>query len=173
MKEVEPDWASWFSGFVDGEGYFQIHGGGDRSFSTRLVITVREDDEAVLREVVERLGCGNLYHVEKSADREAGMKASDQFMWVVGAMGEVSEVIIPLFEQHPLRSKKKREYEIWKEAATLIYRGANNTQSGREEIARLKREIKSKRSNTSAGESDQVQSSAEEDEQGNLFHAGD
>jgi hypothetical protein len=172
-RKIDPHWASWFAGFVDGEGYFQIHGGGDRSFSTRLVITLREDDEAVLREVEKRLGCGNVYHVEKSADREGGMKASDQFMWVVGAMEEVNEIIIPLFEQHPPRSKKKREYEIWKEAAALIYRGANNTQRGRDQIARLKREIKSERSNTSARKSEPAHSSDEEDEQRNLFQAGD
>ena len=175
LVDVDPHWASWFSGFVDGEGYFQIaKQSSGKSYSTKLVITLREDDGDVLFEVRDRLDCGNVHYVEKKADREKGMKSSNQYMWVVSARYEIDEVIVPIFEEYPLRSKKKGEFKIWKQAADLIRKGASNTVSGRSRIKDLKNSLMHRRKNSSGNRtkprSDETdRESKQRRDQGELF----
>lgn len=142
---VDPHWASWFSGFIDGEGYFQIMPQSKGRFAVRLVLQLRQDDKPLLESIQHHLQCGNVYHVSKEYDREAGRQSVDQYMWYVQKIDEIANIIIPIFENHPLQSKKKKEFEIWREAAHMIYDGSNNTSRGRSKLGHLKERIMQQR----------------------------
>ena len=96
LAKIEYSWLAWFVGFVDGEGYFQICiQNAGRSAQTHLNITVREDDGPVLRDI----------------------------QWRVNRIQEVVEIVIPLFDEFPLHTKKASDYHLWREAAFLIHQG--------------------------------------------------
>lgn len=154
---LDSNFCSWFVGFFDGEGYLQIAPSGE-NFRPRAVITLREDDVEVLREVSKKTNAGNVYHVDKSYD---GPNSRDQKMWAVSATAELAQVIVPIFLEFPLRTKKKHEFEIWKYAVQLKVQNYN-TKNGVHRLAKLKSQLMDIRNQEwergcSAGNSDQVQ----------------
>lgn len=108
---MDGKFGSWLAGFVDGEGCFDIHPVGDH-FICRFTIGLRADDANTLREIQRETGIGEL--------RLQGMKngAETQARWEVARKTEVGEVV-RIFEAYPLRSKKHRDFEIWKQAVTV------------------------------------------------------
>lgn len=126
--QIDPMWASWFSGFVDGEGYFQLIPQSSGGYGIRLVITMRDDETNVIAEIMNTLRVGSVYHVSKEYDRRNGRQSADQWMWRCNRIDEVIGVIIPLFDSFPLKTRKANDYRIWREAALLIVSGGNRTQ---------------------------------------------
>lgn len=103
---------NWFAGFADGEGSFQIAKNGN-SYSPRFVITVREDDRPVLEEIHKRLAVGQV-----SRHYTPGMQVAErlpQARFQVAQRGECLK-LVHLFDRCPLRAKKAKDYEIWREA---------------------------------------------------------
>ena len=124
LAKIEYSWLAWFVGFVDGEGYFQICiQNAGRSAQTHLNITVREDDGPVLRDIQSVLGIGKIYQIDRTADRNNGRKSQNQYRWRVNRIQEVVEIVIPLFDEFPLHTKKASDYHLWREAAFLIHQG--------------------------------------------------
>ncbi len=139
-SKINALWASWFSGFIDGEGYFQIAQETPTYFRMALTIDLREDDEQIVREIQSTLNVGQIYHIFKKADRLKGIKSADQFRWTCRRPDEILEAIIPLFDSYPLKTKKSREYKIWRDAAFLIGSSTNAP-----ELERLHRELLAQR----------------------------
>ena len=121
VYSIDPLWASWFSGFVDGEGYFQIlwqkHA---QVYAAHLSIVLREDDQAIIEEIYCTLKCGVIHRVSKKGDRRVGKRSSDQFLWRCRKIDEVVDIVIPLLNHFPLKTKKRFDYFVWKEAALTI-----------------------------------------------------
>lgn len=116
---VGPAFGHWLTGFVDGEGCFRIHKekGGDY-YACHFQVKLRNDDAALLLECRERTGLGTVYV-------EIPTPTHPQAVWVVqdraGCWG-----VAAIFDRYPLRSKKARDYRIWKEALqhwSLMRRG--------------------------------------------------
>ena len=113
----------WLAGFADGEGCFYLGWmvRRDRLYPRPIAyfyITLRSDDRAILESIRSYWGAGSIYgHSHTSKDRNSRPRSS---FWVHRAR-EVGEVIIPHFERHPLRAKKRRDFEIWRQGAGLIY----------------------------------------------------
>jgi hypothetical protein len=120
MNNSYSEWYAWFSGFVDGEGYFQICPNKQRSgncyFSPTLTISLRETDKDVLYEIETNLDCGHIYYITSERDWKRGVKACNQFRWKVSKKDDLLNKIVPLFDRFPLRTKKRFDYIIWKEA---------------------------------------------------------
>ena len=98
----------WISGFVDGEGCFsyQKRGYANPSFS----LSMRDDDEDVVMEIVEALGnIGSVHHRPND-----GNTSNPAIFWLVSGKSDCQK-LIDHFDKYPLRSKKARDYEIWKE----------------------------------------------------------
>lgn len=125
IAHIDPLWASWFSGFIDGEGYFQLMPGSS-GFRPALVIDLRADDQAVSIEIQGKLGVGKIYHISKEYDRKKGRNSSDQYRWRCIKTDHVVNVLIPLFDTYQLKSKKKNDYRIWRAASLLIASGGNS-----------------------------------------------
>jgi hypothetical protein len=125
----------WFSGFFDGEGCLGFslpHGVPDgitkrsRWLDIRATILMRADNNEALVYVRQNLGIGNLTLNQSYAcmDRPGTKSRS---VWTCRVIADICEVLIPLFDSYPMRTKKREEFPLWKEAANLIYA---NTMAG-------------------------------------------
>jgi len=122
----EPDhddaFGHWLSGFTDGEGNFHCsEGASGRYVSFAFRIILREDDKGILEKIRDNLGVGNLVF----RDVVKGMPnwnpkyqskvRRNQWCYIVYSAYDLSKVIVPHFDKYPLRAKKAKQYEIWKE----------------------------------------------------------
>jgi hypothetical protein len=120
---------AWLAGFAAGEGCFMLvqkrqdvqRGGKIVRYDVIGVqpwfqLGLREDDRAVLDGLAKSFG-GTVRHA-KSA-RKDGANRQDRYVWVVCAKTDMRG-LVAYFDRFPLRSKKARDYEVWREAV-LIY----------------------------------------------------
>jgi len=106
------DFAWWFVGFFDGEGALKCESGTDhRPPDVLLNIGLKLTDHhmGLLLDVQKALGCGSC-----PTDRGSTKKSKGQALFRVASINDLAEVIIPLFERHPLRTTKRLEYDLWK-----------------------------------------------------------
>jgi len=117
MNNSEPDdnWRAWFSGWIDGEGYFQIQPSKrDRGIGCALRVHVRDDDVSLIHDIMETLHCGGISHRTGSASGKPSIE------WHCYNIDSCRSVLIPIFDKYPLRSKKARDYKIWRDAVIEI-----------------------------------------------------
>jgi len=109
----------WLSGFVDGEGCFQINRRKHRiapcGFAWVLVFSLglRADDIGILYEVQHFWNTGR---VSVEHPHLNGYRANPSAVYRVGSLRQHREVIVPHFLRYPLRAKKARDFEVWREA---------------------------------------------------------
>ncbi|SRR6266568_732665 len=112
----------WLSGLVDGEGCFHARyhirkSDGAHALLVYFSIKMRADDLDMLTAIRDTLGVGVIYtHSEKSS------KHLQADYHIVRTKDQVN-VLIPHFDRYPLRSKKRRDYEIWRKIV-LEYKAA-------------------------------------------------
>lgn len=112
FTDTDPFW-TWFAGFTDGEGCFGI------SISTvegkpytqpYFQIAVRADERPILEEIQSRLGCGRIrVHVP------GGSTSNLQLQFVATSLADCHR-LVEVFTLHPLRAKKRRDFDTWAEA---------------------------------------------------------
>jgi hypothetical protein len=126
--------ANYLTGFVDGEGCFQLRvcrlhkptGPARPTPSAVFSIGLRADDLPILQLIRSFLGCGRIV-VGKSNDP----RRQDSTRYQVSGTGNLLAYVIPHFDRFPLRAKKARDYLLWKEGVALLHqvsslpRGAN------------------------------------------------
>jgi len=104
----------WFTGLVDGEGCFhaRIHIRKDdhvRCLVAYFSLKLRADDTPMLEVIRDALGVGHIYkHNEK-------LSKWPQADYRVNHRNDLRRTIVPHFDMYPLRSKKARDYEVWRE----------------------------------------------------------
>ena len=125
-------------GFVDGEGCFSItiNKNDNRLPEVRLLfeIELREDDEPILQEIRELLGCGRIYHLTY----ERYDKWRPHVKLKVSNFTDISTKIIPFFKKYPLQAKKRFQFEQFCKVAELIKTKKHLTLEGVEMIRALK-----------------------------------
>lgn len=100
----------WLAGFVAGEGCFYAGKSSNcRQVETRLEIHLRDDDLDILLEIQERLGMGTIYRLPRKKD-----SGYPQAAWSVARTTECRR-LVDIFDVHPVRAKKRRDYEVWRE----------------------------------------------------------
>ena len=113
---MEPVDKAYFAGLIDGEGHFSFlilrNGTPHRTAKFQFVIVLRADDRAVLDWVHATLGFGSIYDTPAKDNRHA------QARFVVARRAECLK-LARLLTDAPLRSKKKRELQVWTEALEL------------------------------------------------------
>jgi hypothetical protein len=127
------DLPSYISGYIDGEGCFTV------SISPRPTLIVgwevrpsvsvsqNGDRSEVLLDIQQYFECGTL-----RPDR------SDRTVkWEVRSLPLLIERIIPHFRQYPLRSGKRRDFELFAEICERMARGEHRGVPGLAEIVRL------------------------------------
>lgn len=107
MSDRDDAFGHWLAGFIDGEGSFIIHGAERKQ--CRMCVKLRADDRAILDEIVERTGIGRVTHQPNNA------RTNPQYGWLVITKADCQR-LVALLERYPLRAKKARDFEIWREA---------------------------------------------------------
>jgi LAGLIDADG DNA endonuclease family protein len=114
--------ASWLSGFTDGEGCFHLGTYRVKSANNCLVaashfeISLRADDSKAIKLIQSFLECGNI------TPRKAPKKiknAKPGVMFRIYKVADLVSKLIPHFENFPLFAKKKRDFILWKEGVLM------------------------------------------------------
>lgn len=104
--------SAWFVGLVDGEGSFVIFTregpAGYQEFRLGLRIALRRDDAPMLEIVRDHLGVGTINYTA------ARGSTNETVAWRCERVTDLTEVLVPVFDAIPLRSKKAREFALWK-----------------------------------------------------------
>ena len=122
----------WIVGFVDGEGCFHVginaHSEMKAGYQVLPEFTVvqHERDVQVLHALKAHFGCGvvRTNHGDRKAYRVRGQE-------------HLLQRIIPFFEKHPLKTKKRADFEKFRRILRLMETGVHLTSDGVEEIRRI------------------------------------
>jgi MarR family transcriptional regulator for hemolysin len=96
---------AYLGGFFSGEGCFQLS-----RLQPRAVIKLRRDDRSILELFASRFEIGSV------RDRPAYGNKNPSVTWLVCATGDLARAIC-LFDAAQLRGRKRREFEVWRQAA--------------------------------------------------------
>jgi hypothetical protein len=131
--------AQWIVGFVDGEGCFHVginpHPEMSAGFQVLPEFTVvqHERDVQVLHALKSYFGCGVVR--KNNGDRMA---------FRVRGHEHLSKNVIPFFEKHPLKSRKRVDFIKFREIVSLMSRGVHLTGEGVEQIRAIAEEMNRK-----------------------------
>jgi hypothetical protein len=134
---ISPDYVV---GFIDGEGCFcvpiSVHKTLKRRAEVRptFEIEVREDDRPILEQIRRVLGCGTIYHL--TYHRYAKWKPHVKLK--VTRIDELQNTLIPFFERHPLKAKKRKSFAIFKQIVRMVARKQHLQPDGFATISRLR-----------------------------------
>jgi hypothetical protein len=137
-QQERPGIEQWVVGFVDGEGCFSVPI--FRNPSTRLGWQVQPTFSVVqggrsvhvLHELERFFGCGKVCLNRRHDDHR-----EDLYRYEVRKLGDLERRIIPFFEEHPLRTAKRAEFERFREIVREMGRGSHLSASGLARIARI------------------------------------
>ncbi len=125
---------NWLAGFVSGEGCFSIHVAksasnkvGFRTWS-RFQVTQHNRDEELMKILEIYLNCGRYYPKSNS---EVGD-------FVVSNLLDITNKIIPFFEKYPILGEKNLDFKDFCKASELIKNKAHLTDSGLNQINKIK-----------------------------------
>ena len=119
----------WIVGFTDGEGCFYI--GINKSSQMKLKyqvlpefrITQHRVDLNLLNDIKDFFGCGDVCS-------NKGKNSTLILEYRVRGLSNFSNIIIPFFDSNPLLTKKKQDYEYFKQVIKLMESGEHLTQDG-------------------------------------------
>lgn len=107
----------WLAGFADGEGSFQIVAPAG-SHVCRFHLGLRHDDRAILDMVCAETGLGVVYVQQRVTPSPTRNNTRPQATWRVSRKEDCAALVV-LFDRFPLRSKKARDYAVWREAVLV------------------------------------------------------
>ncbi len=121
--------AQWITGFVDGEGCFHVSINAHKEMITgyqvlpEFTVVQHERDIQVLHALKSYFGCGVVRknHEERMAYRVRGKE-------------HLLKCIVPFFQKHPLKTKKRLDFEKFKRVLAIMEKGEHLTLNGIEEI---------------------------------------
>lgn len=124
---------NWISGFVTGEGNFDIKISHSRSktgyrVQLRFRISQHERDKYLMESIIKYLGTGKLY---KYPDKAA-------VVITIFKLSDITNIIIPLFEINPLLGVKLLDYLDWYKVAKLMNENSHLTLEGLNLIRKIK-----------------------------------
>jgi hypothetical protein len=110
--------SDWLAGFIDGEGSFNIshHAG---NYQPRFGLKLRDDDSDILKIIQQFIGVGTLRNSKCSpiSSKYYSPKARGQYR--LDIVGSHNTKLVNILDNHPLKSKKLRDYLIWKKAVEI------------------------------------------------------
>lgn len=121
---IDPAWANWIRGFVDGEGTLCIIRGNGSPYKdhpewisqptiqARFGVYQHTSKIFVLERIQRTFQCGYVWQSIKNNKYKVSS-------YSVTTLGDLERVIIPFFDAYPL-IVKEREYAIWREAVLLM-----------------------------------------------------
>jgi LAGLIDADG endonuclease len=131
--------AQWIVGFVDGEGCFHVsinpHSEMTAGFQVLPEFTVvqHERDVQVLHALKAYFGCGVVR--KNNGDRMA---------YRVRGHEHLSKNIVPFFEKHSLKSRKRVDFAKFRDIVNLMNRGDHLTTGGVDHIREIANQMNRK-----------------------------
>ena len=124
--------AEWITGFVDGEGCFHVgiskHPDMTTGFQVLPEFTVvqHKRDVQVLHALKKHFGCGvvRINHGDRMAYRVRSLK-------------HMREYIVPFFDKHSLKTKKRIDYIKFRRVVLMMGAGVHLKRDGLQEIRRI------------------------------------
>jgi hypothetical protein len=105
--------AHTLAGLLDAESHLAIApNNGGAGWRCECSMNLRDDDQEVLVSYRDKLGLGHLTPVG------ARNGSRPQVLWRIGSKLEC-QVLTEILDAHPLRGRKRREYEIWRDAIAI------------------------------------------------------
>jgi hypothetical protein len=137
-QQERPGFEQWVVGFVDGEGCFSVPI--FRNATTRMgwqvqpefVVVQGARSAQVLWDLEAFFGCGSV-----SVNRRIDNHRENLHRFVVKRLRDLSECIIPFFEDHPLRTAKHDDFRKFAEVVSLMEQGIHLTVEGLVRIATI------------------------------------
>jgi hypothetical protein len=113
----------WLTGFADGESSFCLRRARAIArrktiLSARFSITLRADDRETLSLIQSFWHCGRISFFDNR--RSKIVNAKPIAVYSVQATPDLAQIVVPHFDRFPLRSKKGRDFAVWKEAVALL-----------------------------------------------------
>jgi hypothetical protein len=124
--------AGWITGFVDGEGCFYVginpHSEMTAGYQVLPEFTVvqHERDVQILHGLKAYFQCGV---VRRNHD--------DRMAYRVRSVKHLLEHIVPFFEKHHLKTKKRTDFQKFRRILLMMQKGNHLTAEGIEEIRRV------------------------------------
>src|SRR5262245_1587497 len=128
----------WTVGFVDGEGCFSVAVVRNRSMSLgwqvqpAFVVVQGESSRSVLEDMVKLFGCGRV-----SVNHRHDNHREDLCRYYVSRFADLRDVIVPFFEENPLRTAKRDNFVKFAKVIELMDRRRHLTVPGLIEIAEI------------------------------------
>ena len=124
--------AQWITGFVDGEGCFYVGVNEHKEMTTgyqvlpEFTVVQHKRDIQILNALKKYFGCGVVRqnHGVRMAFRVRGLK-------------HLKELIIPFFEKHQLKTKKKLDFISFRKILIMIDRKEHLTTEGIDKIMKI------------------------------------
>lgn len=117
MRDITEFWAGCFAGFTAGEGCFVIAKRNNRNprtnYQCQFIITLRDDDRTYLKELQHILQMGKIRDMPVHCSHSPNARPTARFE--IKAIEECVQ-LVRFFEKYPIPSKKRRDFEIWKQA---------------------------------------------------------
>jgi len=117
--------SNWIVGFTDGEGCFHVQvvrkKGMKYGFQIQPVFIISQhvQDIQLLHGLKKYFGCGTV-----SVNQE------DCYHWRVTKRNHLLEHVIPFFEKHPLKGKRRVEFQRFREICLLMGNKVHLTEEG-------------------------------------------
>ena len=130
--------AQWVVGFVDGEGCFHVGINKNESMSLgvqvlpEFTVVQHEVDEQVLYALKDYFGCGVVRknHGNRLSYRVRGQE-------------NLQKQILPFFEKHKLKTRKRVDFLKFRKVILLIEKGEHLEADGLEKIREIKKSMNS------------------------------
>jgi LAGLIDADG endonuclease len=136
-QQERPGIEQWIVGFVDGEGCFSIsvvRNPGCRlgwQVQHEFSVTQGASSRPALELLIEEFGCGTVIANSRHDNhREQLLRFS------VKRRSDLLEVVVPFFEEHPLRTAKRSDFERFRAVLHSMQTGRHLTEEGLRWIAR-------------------------------------
>jgi hypothetical protein len=136
-QQERPGIEQWIVGFVDGEGCFSIsvvRNPGCRlgwQVQHEFSVTQAASSRGALELLVEEFGCGNIIESNRIDNHRTSL-----LRFSVKRRSDLMGVIVPFFEERPLRTAKQLDFVRFASVLRVMQTGAHLTEAGLRWIAR-------------------------------------
>jgi len=115
----------WITGFVDGEGCFNVglNEHSDMTTGTQVLpeftVVQHKRDVQILHALKAHFGCGVVR-----------TNHGDRMAYRVRSLEHLLQIIVPFFMKHPLKTKKRIDFEKFRDVLLLMEAGEHLTEAG-------------------------------------------
>jgi intein-encoded DNA endonuclease-like protein len=129
--DIKPEYANYITGFVDGEGSFNVSFKIRKDYRQKVKITpsfnISQKEREILIWIQSILNCGTIR-----------MRKDGVCYYEVTDIKSLNNIIVPFFKKHSLKTKKKHSFEIFSKIVSMMSKKEHLTREGILEIYDLR-----------------------------------